>query len=123
MEFDALSKRVIGCAIEVHRTLGPGLLESTYEHCLAHELTQAGLSFARQHPLPVSYKGQLLDAGYRVDLLIEESLIIELKSVDQVQPIHAAQILTYMRLASISTGLLINFNVVRLKLGNKRYVL
>jgi len=95
MEFDALSKRVIGCAIEVHRTLGPGLLESTYEQCLAHELTQAGISFSRQHPLPVSYKGQLLDAGYRVDLLIEESLIIELKSVDQIQPIHAAQILTH----------------------------
>ena len=114
---------MIGCAIEVHRTLGPGLLESTYEHCLAHELTQAGLSFSRQHPLPVSYKGQLLDAGYRVDLLIEESLIIELKSVDQVLPIHAAQILTYMKLASIATGLLINFNVVKLKLGIKRFVL
>jgi GxxExxY protein len=123
MEFDELSKHVIGCAIEVHRILGPGLLESVYEECLAYELTRSGLQVSRQQPLPISYKGQALDAGFRIDLLIEKSLIIELKSVQQLQPIHTAQLLTYMKLSSISVGLLLNFNVVRLKSGIKRLVL
>ncbi len=123
MEFDQLSKRVIGCALEVHRTLGPGLLESTYEQCVAHEVSLAGISFQIQPPLPVEYKGIKLDCGYRIDLLIEGALIVELKSVADLLPIHQAQILTYMKLARIQTGLLINFNVTRLKDGIKRFVL
>ena len=123
MEFDDLSKRVIGCAIEVHRELGPGLLESTYEQCLARELSLNGISFQRQHPQPVAYKGIQLDCGYRIDLLIEDELIIELKAVEEVKGIHKAQLLTYMKLAGIRTGLLMNFHVTRLKDGIKRYVL
>ena len=123
MEFDDLSNRVIGCAIGVHRELGPGLLESTYEQCLAHELKLNRISFHRQHPLPVEYKGIRLDCGYRIDLLIDNELIIELKAVEEVQGIHQAQLLTYMKLAGIQTGLLINFNVTTLKNGIKRYVL
>jgi GxxExxY protein len=123
MEFDELSNRVIGCAIEVHRVLGPGLLESTYEHCLAHELGQAGIDFKLQHPLPVQYKGIQLDCGYRVDVLVHGQLILELKSVDAILGIHQAQLLTYMKLAAIKTGLLINFNVTKVKDGIKRFVL
>jgi GxxExxY protein len=123
MEFDDLSKRVIGCAIEVHRELGPGLLESTYEQCLAYELGQARIGFKLQHALPVQYKGIQLDCGYRIDVLAEGSLILELKSVEALLPIHEAQLLTYMKLASIKTGLLINFNVQLLKTGIKRFVL
>ena len=123
MEFDELSNRVIGCAIEVHKELGPGLLESTYEQCLAHELKLNGIEFRLQLPLPVEYKGIRLDCGYRIDLLVEESLVIELKSVEEVKGIHEAQLLTYMKLASIKTGLLINCNVKRLKNGIKRFVL
>ncbi|MGR9015018.1 MAG: GxxExxY protein, partial [Gammaproteobacteria bacterium] len=114
---------VIGCAIEVHKTLGPGLLESTYEQCLAHEFHLAGLSFARQKPLPVNYKGVVMECGYRLDLIIENTLIVELKSVDKLLRIHEAQILTYLRLTHLSVGLLINFNEVMLKNGIKRFVL
>ena len=113
MEFDPLSKKVIACAIEVHRHLGPGLLESTYERCLAHELSLAGLSVEKQLPVPIAYKGCLLDCGYRIDLLVEQELILELKSVETVQAIHHAQLLSYMKLAHKKTGLLINFNVQR----------
>ena len=123
MQFDELSNRVIGCAIEVHRELGPGLLESTYAQCLAHELRLKAIEFRLEHPLPVDYKGVHLDCGYRIDLLIEDSLIIELKSVDEIKGIHEAQLLTYMKLARVKTGLLINFNVTRLKEGIKRFVL
>ncbi|PIX16543.1 GxxExxY protein [Candidatus Desantisbacteria bacterium CG_4_8_14_3_um_filter_40_12] len=123
MEFDELSNQVIGCAIDVHRELGPGLLESTYEQCLAHELKLNGIKFNLQHPLPVEYKGVRLDCGYRVDLLVENELIMELKSVEEIKGIHEAQLLTYMKLARIKTGLLINFNVRRLKDGIKRFVL
>jgi GxxExxY protein len=123
MEFDELSNRVICCAIEVHRSLGPGLLESTYEQCLAHELTLRGVGFRLQFPLPVRYKGVLLDCGYRVDVLVEEKLILELKSVEELKGIHEAQLLTYMKLAGIPTGLLINFNVRKLRDGIKRFVL
>ena len=123
MEFDALSNQVIGCAIEVHRELGPGLLESTYEQCLAFELDQAGLEYKRQPPLPVQYKGRLLECGYRIDMLVQGSLILELKSVDAILGIHQAQLLTYMKLAGVKTGLLINFNVQQLKSGIKRFVL
>jgi len=123
MEFDELSKRVIGCAIEVHRALGPGLLESTYEQCLAHELRLNGIAFRLQWPLPVAYKEVRLDCGYRVDVLVEDALIMELKCVEQIKDIHEAQLLTYMKLARIGIGLLINFNVRRLRDGIKRFVL
>ena len=123
MEFDDLSNRVIGCAIQVHRELGPGLLESTYEQCVAYELIQAGIPFKIQHPIPVSYKQISLDCGYRVDLLVDDQLIVELKSVEQLLKIHEAQVLTYMKLANIRIGLLINFNVHILKNGIKRFVL
>jgi len=123
MEFDELSNMVIGCALEVHRELGPGLLESTYEQCLAHELALAGIRFKLQHPQPVRYRGVRLDCGYRLDLLIEGKLIIELKSVEHIKGIHEAQLLTYMKLAGVKTGLLINFNVTKLKSGIKRFVL
>ncbi|MDP6779919.1 MAG: GxxExxY protein [Candidatus Latescibacteria bacterium] len=123
MEFDELSNRVIGCALEVHKALGPGLLESTYEQCLAHESSLKGVQFKLQHPLPVEYKGVRLDCGYRIDLLIEDTLIIELKSVDRIMAVHEAQLLSYMKLAGVKTGLLMNFNVTRLKNGIKRFVL
>ena len=123
MEFDQLSTRVIGCAIEVHRELGPGLLESTYEQCLAHELMLNGIAFRLQHPQPVAYKGVRLDCGYRVDVLVEDALILELKSVEEIKGVHQAQLLTYMKLAGVKTGLLINFNVTMLKNGIKRCVL
>jgi GxxExxY protein len=123
MEFDALSRSVIGCAIEVHRNLGPGLLESTYRQCLDCELSHAGISSQMELPLPVRYKDRLLDCGYRIDLLVSGDLIVEIKSVETLQPIHQAQILTYMRLAKISLGLLINFNVTKLQNGIKRFVL
>ena len=123
MEFDELSNRVIGYAIEVHRELGPGLLESTYEQCLAHELSKNNISFKLQHPLPVIYKSVRIDCGYRIDLLVEDRLILELKSVEQIKDVHTAQLLTYMKLAHIKTGLLINFNTRLLKQGIKRFVL
>jgi GxxExxY protein len=123
MEFSELSNRVIGCAIEVHRELGPGLLESTYEQCLAHELHLNGLRFKVQHPLPVVYKGIRLDCGYRIDILVEDDIVIELKSVDELKGIHEAQIITYMKLSRINQGFLINFNVRYLKQGLKSFVL
>ena len=123
MEFDKLSNRVIRCAIEVHRVLGPGLLESTYERCLTHEFTLNEIAFRQQWPLPVEYKEVRLDCGYRIDLLVEDALIVELKCVEQIDGIHQAQLLTYMKLARIGTGLLINFNVKRLRDGIRRFVL
>ena len=123
MRFDELSNRVIGCAIAVHQELGPGLLESAYEQCLAHELKLNGIHFALQHSQPVEYKGLRLDCGYRIDLLVENRLIVELKSVEQVKAIHEAQLLTYMRLAGVRIGLLMNFNVSRMRDGIKRFVL
>ncbi len=119
MEFDPLSRRVIGCAIEVHRTLGPGLLETTYRQCLAHELSLSDIRFQMEVPLPVRYKETLLDCGYRIDLLIDSNLIVELKAIDAVMPIHQAQLLSYMRLAKVPIGLLINFNVLKLANGIK----
>ena len=123
MEFDELSHHVIGCAIEVHQTLGPGLLESTYRQCLSYELSHAQIPFQMELPLPVRYKDVLLDCGYRIDLLVRGDLIVEIKSVETLLPIHQAQILTYMRLAKIPIGLLINFNVLKLQNGIKRFVL
>ncbi len=122
MEFDDISGRVIGHAIEVHRCLGPGLLESTYERCLAHELSLAKIQFARQKLLPVHYKGTIVDCGYRVDLVVADQLIVELKSVEHLLPIHQAQLITYLKVSGIKVGLLINFNVEVLTDGLKRFV-
>jgi len=121
MKKDSFTGKVIGCAIEVHRVLGPGLLESTYQQCLAHELHLNGIAFNLEHPLPVEYKGIKLDCGYRIDILVENRLIIELKAVDEIRGIHKAQLLTYMKLSKLDTGLLINFNVKRLKDGIQRF--
>ena len=123
MEFDALSQNVIGSAIEVHRQLGPGLLESTHRQCLACELSHAAIPFRMEVPLPVRYKDVLLDCGYRIDLLVSGDLIVEIKSVESLLLIHQAQILTYMRLANVPIGLLLNFNVTKLQTGIKRFVL
>jgi GxxExxY protein len=122
-DYDELSGKVIGCAIEVHRALGPGLLESAYEKCLSSELSANNIHHSVQKKLPVKYKNIELDCNYCIDLLIENKLIIELKSVDAILPIHEAQILTYMKLAGIKTGLLINFNVSLLRDGIERFVL
>lgn len=123
MEFDTLSRDIIGCAIEVHKILGPGLLESAYEECLVYELYSRGIQIARQKPVPVIYKEIKLDCGYRLDLMVSGEIIIEIKSVDALAPIHEAQILTYMKFSKIKTGLLINFNVTSLRQGIKRFVL
>ncbi|MFN8705825.1 MAG: GxxExxY protein [Planctomyces sp.] len=123
MEFDDVSNRVIGCAIEVHRNLGPGLLESAYEQCLAHELPLNRIAFQFQLAQPVQYKDIRFDCGYRIDMLVENKLILELKSVEKIQGIHQAQLLTYMKLSGIKIGLLMNFNVTKLKDGIKRLVL
>ena len=111
---------VIGLCIEVHRGTGPGLLESAYEECLAYELTKDGLAFERQMEMPMHYKGVLLNCGYRLDFLIENSLVIELKAVNKVEPIHQAQLLTYLKMSGHALGLLINFNVPVLKDGIQR---
>lgn len=123
MEFDNLSREIIGCAIEVHKLLGPGLLESAYEECMVFELKTKGISVERQKPVPVIYKEIKLDCGYRLDLKIAGELIVEIKSVDVLAPIHDAQILTYMRFSKIKIGLLMNFNVTSLRQGIKRFVL
>ena len=118
-----LTERVIGLAIEVHRYLGPGLLESAYEECLSYELNHAGIVHRRQAPLPIVYKGIRLDCGYRMDIVVENALVVEIKTVEQVVPLHEAQILTYLRLSGIRVGLLMNFNAVVLRNGLKRFVL
>jgi GxxExxY protein len=123
MEFDELSRRVIEKAIAVHRALGPGLLESVYEKCLAYELTKAGLSVETQKEVPLDYEDVHIDCGFRADILVEKTLIVEIKAVETIAAVHEAQILTYMRLMGIKTGLLINFNVRLLKEGLKRFVL
>jgi len=117
-----LSERVIGACIEVHRHLGPGLLESAYEQCLCHELSLTGLSFARQRPLPVTYKGALLDCGDRLDVVVEGELVLELKAVDHLLPVHEAQVLTYLKLTGLDVGLLVNFNTPVLRRGIRRLV-
>ncbi len=119
-ELNDISYKIIGCAYTVHSELGPGLLESTYETCLEYELMKIGLKVEKQKSLPVIYQGIKLDAGYRIDLLVEDKIIIELKSVEVIAPVHEAQLLTYLKLANIKLGLLINFNVKDLKKGIKR---
>lgn len=122
-EFSETSHKVLGCAIEVHRVLGPGLLESTYQQCLARELKLNKIDFKLEYPLPVDYKGIRLDCGYRIDLLVEDEIILELKVVDNLKGIHEAQLLTYLKLSGIKQGFLLNFNVKILKDGIKSFVL
>jgi len=122
IETQKITRRIIGCAIEVHKVLGPGMLESAYEECLAFELKNAGFSIERQKPISIVYQEIKLDCGYRIDILVDNLVVIELKTVDAFAPVHEAQILTYMKFAKKNLGLLINFNVVLLKTGIKRYV-
>jgi GxxExxY protein len=119
---NVLTDQIIGCAIEVHRHLGPGLLESVYEECLCYELSQLGLRFERQVHLPVTYKGIKLECGHKLDLVVEDSVVVELKAVDDLTPVHQAQLLTYLKTSNMKVGLLINFNVQYLKNGLKRVV-
>jgi GxxExxY protein len=121
METNEITQKIIGCAIEVHKALGPGLLESAYEECLAFELTKAGFNINRQQPTPVVYKDIKLVCGYRIDILVENSIVLELKVVDEFNPVHQAQILTYMKFSNKPVGLLINFNVTVLKNGIRRF--
>jgi GxxExxY protein len=123
LEEDRITEAIIGAAIEVHRELGPGLLESTYESCLAFELGTKGLKNIRQLHLPVVYKGMRIDCGYRIDLLVEDRVIVEIKAVEKLLPIHQAQLLTYLRLSGHRVGMLINFNARTIKEGLKRMVL
>lgn len=120
MNDNELTELIIGCAIRVHRQLGPSLLESIYEECLVHELCKAGLSVERQPTMPVVYDGLRMDSGYRIDIWVEKRIIIELKAVELLTDVHFAQLMTYLRLANCRLGLLINFNVVLLKNGIKR---
>ena len=122
-KYSDLTSKIIGCAIEVHKILGPGLLESAYEECFAYELRNAGLQIEQQKTLPVMYKDINLDCGYRIDILVEDTIIVELKSVDAINPVHEAQILTYLKFSGKKIGLLINFNVTLLKNGLKRFIL
>jgi GxxExxY protein len=116
----SLTGRIIGCAMRVHTTLGPGLLESTYQECLCLELEQEGLSYQKEWELPVLYRGHRIDCGYRVDIIVEDKVILELKSVETIKPIHEAQLLTYLKLSGIPLGLLLNFNVEFLRDGIRR---
>ena len=119
-ENNSLTDAIIGAAITVHRELGPGLLESVYEKCLALELTKSGLQITAQKEIPLTYKGLAFESGFRADLIIENKVLVELKSVEQILPVHTAQVLTYLKLSNLRTGLLINFNVPLLKNGIKR---
>ena len=119
-DHDPLTDQVIGLAIDVHRHLGPGLLESAYEECLSYELRKAGLTFERQRQLPVIYKEIRLDVAYRIDLVVDRRLIVEIKTVERLLPIHEAQLITYLRLSGVSVGLLMNFNTAVLKEGLRR---
>ena len=121
-EINKLSNRIIGAAIEVHKSLGPGLLESAYEECLCHELNLQSIAFQRQKALPIIYKEKSLDLGYRLDIVVENKIILELKSCDAVEPIHKAQLLTYLRLSGLKLGLILNFNVPVMRCGIFRVV-
>jgi GxxExxY protein len=123
IEINKVSGEVVDAAMDVHSALGPGLLESVYEHCLAHELLGRGLKVERQAPIPVVYKVTQLEVGFKVDLLVEDCLIVELKAVEEVLPIHEAQIFTYLSLTGSRVGLLLNFNVVSMKKGIRRIIL
>ena len=123
MEIEKVFKKVLDCSFQVHTALGPGLLESAYEECLYYELMQLGLKVEKQKPLPLIYKEVKLEAGYRIDLLVENQVIVEIKSVESLADIHMAQILTYLKLSECKLGLLVNFNVKHLKDGIKRVIL
>lgn len=122
MQFEELTSEIIGAAIEVHKELGPGLLESTYERCLVHELSLRGIKTERQKVQPIIYKGLELDEGYRLDILVDHQIILELKVVDSLNDIHTAQLLTYLKLSDLRLGYLLNFNVTQMKQGIKRLV-
>lgn len=122
MRENAIGETILGCAIKVHTALGPGLLESTYEACLVHELTKAGLKVERQVALPVVYDGVILDAGYRIDILVEDLVVVELKVVEKVLPLHGSQVLSYLKLGGKKLGYLLNFNVIQMRQGIKRVV-
>lgn len=123
MDENELSKIVIGCAIEVHKSLGPGLLESAYKECLVYKLNKEGLFIEKEKPIPLVYEEVKLDCGYRADVLVENKLILEIKSVEALNDIHLAQVLTYLKLAKCKLGLLMNFNVLKLRDGIKRVIL
>jgi GxxExxY protein len=123
MQLNEITGKIIGAALEVHRTLGPGLLESAYEECLCHELACQGIYYERQKPLPVMFKGVALDCGYRLDLIVANAVVVEVKALEAVLPVHEAQVLTYLKIGGWSVGLLINFNVPVLRDGIKRLVL
>jgi GxxExxY protein len=122
MEINQLSSKIIGAAIEVHKGLGPGLLESAYEKCLCHELKLRGLSFASQKPLSLIFKGEKMDCGYQLDIVVENTIILELKSCEKIEPIHKAQLLTYLKLSGLKLGLLLNFNMPVMRDGIVRIV-
>lgn len=123
MTYNEITEKIIGCGITVHKILGPGLLESAYEECLCHEMYLNNLKFERQKPLPLIYKDVRLDCGYRIDLLVGEKIIVEIKTVDKINDVHLAQVLTYLKLSKCSIGLIMNFNVNQLIKGIKRVVL
>lgn len=118
-----LTGKIVDCAVKVHKQLGPGLLESAYEECLYQELMECGISSIKQVPMPLIYKGRKLELGYRLDLLVEDKVVIEVKSVDCLNPVHTAQLMTYLKLSGCKIGLLINFNVAFLKEGIKRIII
>ena len=122
MDINELSSIIIGAAIEVHKALGPGLLESAYEECLSHEFSFRNFSFERQKSLPLIYKGKKLDCGYRLDLVVENAIILELKSCEKIEPIHKAQLLTYLKLSGLHLGLILNFNTTVMRDGIVRIV-
>ena len=122
MDINRLTSWIIGAAIEVHRYIGPGLLESAYEACLSKELDLRGLNYVRQKEVPLHYKGYNLDCGYRIDLFVEDELVVELKACQQLEPVHKAQVLTYLKLTGTRVGLLLNFNVERMREGIVRIV-
>ena len=121
-QLNAISEKIIGCAMSVHSVLGPGLLESAYEICLVHELAKTGVKIGRQVALPIRYGDIKLDAGYRLDLLVEDKVVVELKTVERFEPLHTAQLLSYLKLGNYALGLLLNFNVVHMRSGIKRIV-
>ena len=122
MDINKLSSKIIGAAVEVHKALGPGLLESAYEECLCHELALRNLVFERQKPLPLAYKGKELNCGYRLDIVVENRIILELKSCEKIEGIHKAQLLTYLKISGVKLGLLFNFNTPAMKDGIVRIV-
>jgi GxxExxY protein len=123
MLYEDISEKIIRSAIEVHKNLGPGLLESAYEECLCHELNMKNLMFERQKPIPIEYKGIKLDCGYRIDIIVENKIILEIKAVEKILPVHEAQLMTYLKLTHMRVGLIINFNVKYLKEGLKRIII